>query len=131
MTDYLEKALYKNANEKGLITSATTQRSIDKERIPLPKFFDIMSGTSIGGIMASCLSIPESSEHCSFPCEEGYTCESSTEPCFFSDKVTDIGREMTEYSFNKNFAINPVAQVFMWIAGGVLGAHCMYRKDKQ
>ena len=39
VTDYLEKALYKEAVRVEKITSASSDRSIEEERLPLSKFF--------------------------------------------------------------------------------------------
>jgi hypothetical protein len=50
-----------------------------------------MSGTSIGGIIASALSIPEDPEDIT-----------NREPKFYSDEVTEIGRKMTDFAFDKN-----------------------------
>jgi hypothetical protein len=133
VTDYLERALYKEADRLDLITSATSDRSknyitiggIEVEgRLPLSKFFEIMAGTSIGGIMASALAIPyDGSDTTGTP---------DREPKFYSDEVTRVGRDMTDYAFDPNIVIVLWAQVIMAVGGisaGFAGAYFCSKYD--
>lgn len=97
VTDYLELALYKEAARVDSITSATSDTSHEMERLPISKFFDIMAGTSIGGIMASALAIPA--------IDDDLSGTPGREPRFYSPRVTEIGREMTAYAFDPNIVI--------------------------
>jgi len=59
----------------------------EKKRISLTRFFHMMAGTSIGGIMASALTKPMNS--------------TSSEPRYYSDEVTEVGRKMSSFAFKK------------------------------
>ena len=59
----------------------------DKGRISLVNYFHMMAGTSIGGIMSTALSKPK---------EPG-----SSEPRYYSDEVTEVGRTMANFAFKK------------------------------
>ena len=133
VTDYLERALYKEAADNGLITSATSERSKNyitigenevEGRLPLAKFFEIMAGTSIGGIMASALAIPYDGDDS--------TGTPGREPKFYSDEVTRVGRDMTDYAFDPNIVIVLWAQILMAVGGiaaGFAGAYFCNKYD--
>jgi len=59
VTDYIESASYTLAKDKGYLTEKTTQEKHDRERLHLTTFFDMLSGTSIGGIIAAALVKPK------------------------------------------------------------------------
>ena len=72
----------------------------EKKRISLTRFFDMMAGTSIGGIMSSALSKPMNS--------------TSSEPRFYSDEVTQVGKTMSEFAFKKQ------APYIFWLIIGMI-----------
>ena len=77
ITDYIELEAYRYADSKGYITSRTSSKMKEKKRLHLTKFFKMMSGTSIGGILTAGFALPEK--------------KGSKEPKYYSDDITKIG----------------------------------------
>ena len=67
---YMEKTMYQIAKDEKYLTDKTTEDSKKRERLHLTTFFDMLSGTSIGGIISACLAKPKAG---------------SKEPEFYSD----------------------------------------------
>lgn len=58
MTDHIERVAYEIAKEKGYLTEKTSAAKHERKRLHLTTFFDMLSGTSIGGIIAAAMVKP-------------------------------------------------------------------------
>ena len=97
--------MYKIAKMKGYLTSRTWDDSKAREKLHLTVFFDMISGTSIGGIIACAMAKPK---------EIG-----SLEPGYYSDDCIEIGTNMADFSFKPVNAFK-WWMMFLTILGGVV-----------
>jgi hypothetical protein len=115
VTDYMEKELYRYAESKNYITNRTHAKGIEKKRLHLSKFFQMLSGTSIGGILTAGFAMPEK--------------KGSKEPKYYSDDITDIGVKMADFSFYETETVKMFHKWLLWVlmaVGALIGAGISY-----
>jgi len=59
----MEKETFRYAKEKKYLTQHTSKESVREEKLPLSKFVDTFSGTSMGGMVAAGYTVPKASDH--------------------------------------------------------------------
>ena len=97
----MEKEMFRYAKEKKYLTINTSKRSVREGKLPLCKFVDTFSGTSMGGMVAAGYAVPLPHHHHepALYSEDLMNFAKKVRPLFKEDHAAQEQNEFNQYLF--------------------------------